>query len=621
MGSNYPDGFEQGITIRGVPILNTHAGNIFWVDSGAGSDAYNGTRNFPFATIDYAIGRCTANNGDIILVKPGHAETITTAGAIAVDVAGISIIGLGSGADRPIITFGSTDNSASVAITAASVTIENIIGTTTDDGLSNPFNVTGDDCYLDIEWQDASATVEAERVVLATTVNRLFVKIKYLGFITGNACVNVVRLTAVTGARIIVDAYGEISTAIVEMITTASTDVIVSGYFYNDNVALTKNVVNTGGLACTWFAYGYDGKGGYGFSGGSASALASDDVSTLISVIGALNDAAATGAVTNADTAMAYIKQLVTEGIARDAVIGALNNAAASGAVTDADTLMAYAKQLVTEGIARDAVIGALNSAAASGAVTDTDTMMAYIKQLVTEGIARDAVLTVLGAIDTAAASGAVTDTDLLMAYAKQLVTEGIARDAVLTVLGAVDTAAASGAVTDTDLLMAYIKQLVTAAVADAVLSGSRKKVISDDLAAADITGTATRFTITGGPIRVLSLGAWVSTTIPAGANTLQFGYTPAGGGGANTLSGAVDTASAVADQLFLLDGVKATAPVAATDPGVLAGGQLLVSTPIQGVILAPGVIQTIFSAGPPATGAMTVFMEYEPMTPTAAVA
>jgi hypothetical protein len=283
--SNYPNGFENGLTIRNQPILSTHSGNIFWVgrtpEGQAGSNGYSGTFNWPFATIDFAIGKCTANHGDIILVKAGHTETITAAGAIACDVAGVSIIGIGTGADRPTVTFGSTDNSASITISAASVTIENIIGTTSDDALSNPFNVTGNDCWLDIEWQDASSTVEAARAVLATTVSGLNIKLKYVGFTTGNACVNAVRLVEVTGARISIDAYGEFSTGIVEMVTTASTDVLVDGYFYNDNVALTKNVVNTGGLACTWFASGYDGKGGYYFSGGSASALASDDVASV----------------------------------------------------------------------------------------------------------------------------------------------------------------------------------------------------------------------------------------------------------------------------------------------------------------------------------------------------
>ena len=48
-------------------------------------------------------------------------------------------------------------------------------------------------------------------------------------------------------------------------------------------------------------------------------------------VIGDLDDAAATGAVTTTDTLVAYIKQLVTEGIARDTAIGT--------AQTDLDTL------------------------------------------------------------------------------------------------------------------------------------------------------------------------------------------------------------------------------------------------------------------------------------------
>ena len=472
MGSNYPDGFESGITIRGIPVLNTHAGSIFWVDSEAGSDAYNGTRNFPFATIDYAISRCTANNGDIILVKPGHAETLTAAAAILIDVAGIAIIGLGSGADRPKLTF-STSTDASVSITAAGVTIERIIGISGIDGLTKPFDVSGDDCYLDIEWRDASATVEAARAVLATTVSRLFVKIFYRGFITGDACVNVVRLIEVTDARIIVDVYGEISTGIVEMVTTASTNVLISGYFYNDNVALTKNVVNTGGLVCTWFAYGYDGKGGYTFSGGSASALASDDVSTTIATLGALNDAAA------------------------------------------------------------------------SGAVTDTDTLVAYIKQLVTEGIARDADI--------------------------------------------------------------------------AAVQATGRQRLGKNILAAGLTGTTTRFTVSGGPICVVSMGLLVTTALPAGANTLQFSFTPTGGS-ATALSGATDIASAAVQQFFMLDGAKATGPVKTTDPGILAGGQLLTSAS-QGVVLSEGIITTVFSAGPPATGAATIFIEYEPLVVGATVA
>jgi hypothetical protein len=125
MASDYPNGFKNGLTVQNLPILNTYPGNVFWVDSGAGSNGNPGTFKLPFATIDYAIGRCTANNGDLILVKADHAETITAAAGIAADVAGISIIGMGNGDDMPSITF-TTATGADVDIDADNVTIKNI---------------------------------------------------------------------------------------------------------------------------------------------------------------------------------------------------------------------------------------------------------------------------------------------------------------------------------------------------------------------------------------------------------------------------------------------------------------------------------------------------------------
>jgi hypothetical protein len=66
-----------------------------------------------FATIDAAIGACTANAGDTIFVLPGHTEAVT-ATSITLDVAGVSIIGLGSGAMKPTLTFGATDSAINV---------------------------------------------------------------------------------------------------------------------------------------------------------------------------------------------------------------------------------------------------------------------------------------------------------------------------------------------------------------------------------------------------------------------------------------------------------------------------------------------------------------------------
>jgi hypothetical protein len=267
-------------------------GNIFFVNSATGTDAagYGQNPDAPCDTLDYAIGLCTANNGDRIYVMPAHAETVIAAGAIAADVAGVEIIGLGQGTDRPEFTFG-TDNAASVAISAANVSIRNIVGIGNKDGLTNPINVTGANCSLDIEWQDTSSTVEAVRAVLATAAANFNCKIKYRGFTAGNGSVNVVKLDQVTRGRIDIDAYGRNSTGTVEFQDTACVDIEVVGYIYNaDSSGGNKLVVDTA-TGSTWFADIRDGVAGAKFSGGSGATLAADDVSTVATLVGTADSA------------------------------------------------------------------------------------------------------------------------------------------------------------------------------------------------------------------------------------------------------------------------------------------------------------------------------------------
>lgn len=124
--SNYPKGFSGGVTLRGVPLYETFGGNVFWVNSATGSNSQKGTRDRPFATLDYAIGRCTANNGDVIMVAPNHAETIMGVGGITADVAGITIVGLGTYNQRPrFLMDGAT--TVSFVVSAADVSVKNCV--------------------------------------------------------------------------------------------------------------------------------------------------------------------------------------------------------------------------------------------------------------------------------------------------------------------------------------------------------------------------------------------------------------------------------------------------------------------------------------------------------------
>jgi hypothetical protein len=108
-----PNGFVGGVMLRGVPIAQTHPGKVFWVSNNTtgllagqrgGSDGNRGDFNSPFATLGYAITQCVANRGDIIFIKPGHAETVSSAGAIALNIAGVAVVGLGVGSSRPTFT-------------------------------------------------------------------------------------------------------------------------------------------------------------------------------------------------------------------------------------------------------------------------------------------------------------------------------------------------------------------------------------------------------------------------------------------------------------------------------------------------------------------------------------
>jgi hypothetical protein len=132
MASNYPHGFANGVTIRGIPLLQAHPGEVFWVNNSSvlakngvgGSDSNDGSYRRPFSTIDYAIGKCTASRGDIIAVMPGHEEDIAAASGITLDVAGVAIVGLGPASLRPKITFSATGST--FVVSAANCTLSNI---------------------------------------------------------------------------------------------------------------------------------------------------------------------------------------------------------------------------------------------------------------------------------------------------------------------------------------------------------------------------------------------------------------------------------------------------------------------------------------------------------------
>lgn len=127
------------------------AGNVFFVQSSSGSAAddtsHGGVPSYPYATLAYALTKVTASNGDLIVVLPGHAETISAAGTITCSVAGVSIVGIGQGSLKPRFTWSAV--ASTWLVTAANVSITNIDCVTSVDEMVSLFVVSAAFCTLD----------------------------------------------------------------------------------------------------------------------------------------------------------------------------------------------------------------------------------------------------------------------------------------------------------------------------------------------------------------------------------------------------------------------------------------------------------------------------------------
>ena len=275
-------------------MLLTMKGNMYFVHSGTGSAYSAGTDiESPMATLDDAINKCTANQGDIIIVLPGHAETITAASAIDIDIAGIKIYGIGEGEDRPKITI-STVADASIEFAANSTVFKNIILICTKDGLTGPMLLKGVGLDIDVETRDSTNLLEATTWFLSeATCNHLKLKAKHIGFTDGSGTTSYIKLVGANYPRIKVDFFGLANTSVVEFSGTKAINAIISGNIYNEgDTTYTKFVVDTIGSS-TWVFSGQCGENGTMVQGSQDVAIAGTDTSAIaaaLAIIDAFHD-------------------------------------------------------------------------------------------------------------------------------------------------------------------------------------------------------------------------------------------------------------------------------------------------------------------------------------------
>ncbi len=225
----YPDGLSS----FGMPILGSGGvmttGNVFFVDSGAGlrSDDANAGKDptTPFATLDFAIGQCTASNGDIIFVMPGHAETIT-ATDVTMDVAGVSVLGLGHGNDRPTFTLDATGSTFTMS--AASTRLSNVILVPGVASITAGITATGAAVEIDNIETSTAAAFEF-LIIISMTGDNCIIRDCVLNSLDGAGAATGIQLNGADRVLITRNLIqGDFSTGAIENITGAALQAIIT---------------------------------------------------------------------------------------------------------------------------------------------------------------------------------------------------------------------------------------------------------------------------------------------------------------------------------------------------------------------------------------------------------
>lgn len=239
--------FPNGVSSFGIPVLSPGgdlplSGQYFFVSSSTGADGNPGSWDLPKQTISGALGSCVANRGDVIALMPGFTKSITAAAGVALNVAGVTLVGLGNGSDRATITF-TTATAATMTVTSANISVRNVLFDLTGfDAIVAPISPTAADFSLiGCDITTGNATNQAALAILTTTAaNRLTVAGCTFHGTSDAGTAAAIRIVGGTGHQIINNVFiGAYTTSLgaIDNATTACTEAVVSGNLINNLTA------------------------------------------------------------------------------------------------------------------------------------------------------------------------------------------------------------------------------------------------------------------------------------------------------------------------------------------------------------------------------------------------
>lgn len=202
---------QQGGGLFSIRDAAETPGKIFWVGSNVtgatDGDRYGKNPGAPFATLDYAIGKTTADRGDTIYVMPSHAETAagTDQELFDVDKASVSVMGLGIGDKRPTFTF--TDDGATVVLGKAGCRLSNLrfIGNVTDYATCLEIEGAADGCIVDHCYfaDTASGADMLVPISIAADADRLMIVDNHFNCVTGGEATDCILMAGGSDGTIV----------------------------------------------------------------------------------------------------------------------------------------------------------------------------------------------------------------------------------------------------------------------------------------------------------------------------------------------------------------------------------------------------------------------------------
>lgn len=300
--TNYPQGFANGLSVRGMPLLQMQPGQVFFVGNGvvlnpnqkAGSNGNRGTFLDPFATLEYAVNTaCQSSRGDIVFVLPGHRETIADAATFTLNCASVAVIGLGAGNLRPTLTF-TTATTANIPVRSANCSIQNVIFINNFADIASNFTAISASVTASIAANSNNLGVGGGGILTVTVVGSgtLYVGASVMG--TGVAAGTVIlsQLTGTTGG---VGTYqvNVSQTFASGTITTGPQDFAIDNCEFRDTSSILNALTIVTGSGST------NNLSGFSFTNNKISSLGTTALTTAIVVSTALDRVTISGNIGN----------------------------------------------------------------------------------------------------------------------------------------------------------------------------------------------------------------------------------------------------------------------------------------------------------------------------------